>query len=866
MLRWLLALYGLALAGSWAWRRIHPFEPRIRPDESVVTVAAVRGDRELPGQPVRIALVDTSTGAGAATPVVLLHGSPGSNGEVIALAALLARERRALAPDLPGFGGSTRDVPDYSFRAHARYVLALLDSLGLGPVHVVGFSMGGGVAISMADLQGARVASLTLLSSIGAQEYELLGDYLLNRGVHALQLAGLWLLREGTPHFGALDGAFLGVEYARNFFDSDQRPLRGTLRRFGGPTLIIQGARDDLVNPAVAVEHHRIVPQSELVMLDDPGATHFMTFTRPAEVAAVIGGFLARADRGEALTRGRATPERVAAAARPFDPRALPRAAGLTLAIILLLIAAATLVSEDLACIATGLLVGRGTIGFAAGTSACFAGIVIGDLGLYAAGRILGRAAVRRAPLRWFISDAAIDRSSAWFGRHGAWIALVTRFIPGTRLPTYFAAGVLHTRALAFLGVFLLAAALWTPLLVGASALFGSQVLAGFTRYRQWALPTLLAIAFGMFVLVQLLLPLATWRGRRLLLSRWRRVTRWEFWPQWAFYPPVVAYILRLAVRYRSLTVWTAANPAIPGGGFVGESKAGILEGLRHAPDRVARWRLLPAGETPGDRMERVRAFLAEHGLAYPVVLKPDVGERGSGVAIVADEAGARRYLEAARGAVLVQEYVPGVEFGVFYYRMPGDATGRVFAITEKRFPGVVGDGRRTLEQLILADDRAVCMAPFFLALHAARLDDVPAAGTEVALVRLGTHSRGAAFFDGEWVRTPALEAAIDQLSRGYEGFWFGRYDLRAPSVEAIKAGTGFKVIELNGSGAEATNIYDPANRLGQAHRVLRSQWAIAFEIGARNVAAGARATTLRELVGLLRSHRKAIRSHFHAP
>src|SRR5262249_45931510 len=151
----------------------------------------------------------------------------------------------------------------------------------------------------------------------------------------------------------------------------------------------------------------------------------------------------------------------------------------------------------------------------------------LGDLGLFALGRWLGRPATRRAPLRWLVSQADIDRSSAWFARRGAGIVLLTRFIPGTRLPTYLTAGILHSGAVAFLGAFLLAALLWTPLLVGSSALFGSRVLALFMAYRRFALPTLLGIAVVLLLLLKLVVPLLTWRGRRLLLSRWRRITRW---------------------------------------------------------------------------------------------------------------------------------------------------------------------------------------------------------------------------------------------------------------------------------------------------------------------------------------------------
>jgi hypothetical protein len=210
----------------------------------------------------------------------------------------------------------------------------------------------------------------------------------------------------------------------------------------------------------------------------------------------------------------------------------------------------------------------------------------------------------------------------------------------------------------------------------------------------------------------------------------------------------------------------------------------------------------------------------------------------------------------------MVQEYVSGHEYGVFYTRLPEESRGRIFAITDKRLIAVTGDGKRTLEQLILADNRAVCMARFFLARHAERLDWVPPAGDEVPLTRLGTHARGALFLDGAHLATPALLNAVDQLGREYDGFCFGRYDLRAPSAEALASGGPFQVIELNGVSSEATSIYDPRHGLFHAWRTLCAQWRLAFEIGARNRVRGARPATVRELLRLLRRHRRATRAH----
>jgi pimeloyl-ACP methyl ester carboxylesterase/membrane protein DedA with SNARE-associated domain len=859
--RWLLWSWLLLLAASHLTRLFRPEPHRPAPDELTQVVGAVR-DTAMGETPVRIAYrkFGPPGAVGDSAPVILLvHGSPGDNNEVTGIAAVLGQRYRTLAPDLPGFGGSTWDVPDYSNRAHARCLLALLDSLGIDEVHAVGFSMGGGVVLQMEALQPGRVRSLTMLAAIGAQEYELLGDYHLNHAIHLLQLAGLTALRDLVPHFGWLDDAMLSVPYARNFFDTDQRPLRRILERYQGPMLILHGERDILVPVAAAREHARIVPQAELRLSD---GDHFDAFLAPETVAAPIGEFVEKVERGDATTRATADPARLARAAEPFDPKTMPRAEGFALVLVCVLLALATLLSEDLTCIAAGLMVANGTLPFLPATVACFVGIFVGDILVFLAGRGLGRAVLHRAPLRWFLTPEAVALSVRWIERQGAKLVFTTRLLPGTRLPTYFAAGMLGTGFGRFALYFFLACLAWTPFLVGISAAFGEvvqAVLQGLARHT--GLYLLVTAAF-LFLLLQVVVPLLSHRGRRLLLGRWRRLTRWEFWPRWAFYPPVVLYILWLALKHRSLLLFTAVNPGIPGGGFVGESKGEILRDLAPAGDRVARWELIPAALPPEERVARALAFRAKHVPEWPLVLKPDIGERGSGVAVVRSEAELEAYLAKAGGDTMVQAYAPGQEFGVFYVRHPGEARGRIFSVTEKRFPVVLGDGVRDIEHLILEDKRGVCMAPFYLRRHAHHLDEVLPAGQPLQLVELGTHCRGAVFLDGRWVVTPALEAAIDEVSRCFPGFHFGRYDIRTPEVAAFQAGENYKIVELNGATAEATHIYDPRNGLLSAYRTLFEQWRLLFEIARANVERGARPATFRELWALLRRHRGALRTH----
>lgn len=816
---------------------------------SVVIVQAIDGERQT-NREVGIAYQEYGSTADPARPtIVLVHGSPGHKEDFRSLAPELAKHYRVVAPDLPGFGTSTEHVPDYSIRAHARYIIELMDALGIERAHLLGFSMGGGVVLNIADIVPQRVLSITMLSAIGVQEAELLGDYHLNHALHGAQLVAIWLWEEGAPHFGLLGHSMLDRSYARNFYDSDQRPLRDILSRFEQPMLIIHGKHDVLVPFEAAIEHHRIVPQSEAEFLDD---NHFMVFVKGPMLAPKILGFLDRVEWGKAVTRAAADAGRLERAALPYDRASIPKAMGVTLLILMMLIAASTLVSEDLTCIGAGVMVAQGRIDFVAAALACFLGIFVGDVLLFLSGRYLGRPALRRAPLKWFVRPDDVERSSEWFNRRGMVVIAASRFVPGMRLPTYFAAGLLNTKLIRFSIYFLLAAIVWTPLLVGLSSVLGGEVIKSALLARQNVFVQLLIAGVTLYLAVKLAIQMSTYRGRRLLVSKWRRLTRWEFWPMWAFYPPVICYVLFLALKHRSLTVFTAANPAIPASGFIGESKLDILRGLATSNGYVARSTLIEAPFDLAARIESVKSFMKEHDLSFPVVLKPDQGQRGSGVSIITSTEESNHYFSSAPVDTIIQEYAPGVEFGVFYYRQPDEKRGRIFSITEKRMPTVTGDGASTLEKLILADDRAVCMARFLLDKHKKRANEVPPPGERVQLVEIGTHSKGALFLDGGWIKTPELETKIDEISHSFSGFYFGRFDIRTTSVDDFRAGRNFKIVELNGVTSEATHIYDPRNSLIDAYRVLFEQWRLAFEIGAKNRERGVKPSTVRELFKML--------------
>jgi hypothetical protein len=227
------------------------------------------------------------------------------------------------------------------------------------------------------------------------------------------------------------------------------------------------------------------------------------------------------------------------------------------------------------------------------------------------------------------------------------------------------------------------------------------------------------------------------------------------------------------------------------------------------------------------------------------------------------DTGEAIRYLQRETRRVLLQiPHAGPCEAGLFYVRAPAAARGRLFSVTDKRFPVVIGDGRSTIKALILAHPRARLQAAVFLTRHAARLDRVPAQDEVVPLVRAGNHAQGTQFLDGRWLATPALEARIDEIARAFDGFYFGRFDVRYADVGELMAGRGFAVIELNGVTSEATHIYDPSGSLVGAWRTLMRQWSMAFAVGAANRARGHRPATVRRLARLVWEYWKLTPTH----
>jgi hypothetical protein len=339
---------------------------------------------------------------------------------------------------------------------------------------------------------------------------------------------------------------------------------------------------------------------------------------------------------------------------------------------------------------------------------------------------------------------------------------------------------------------------------------------------------------------------------RRLFQLRWERrdpaFSNFELWPWYVFYVPLMAQWLGLALRHRSLTLPTVVNPAMNAGGLCGEPKSEILSQFGREGKRwLAPYTSLTVGTGSGapiSDLPQALAALETAGIDFPFVAKPDVGCRGAGVRVVRNTDDLAAYIKGfPRGErVIFQTLVDEEgEAGVFYLRQPGQPTGRIFSLTLKYFPSVTGDGVRTLEQLVLADPRARRIADVYLKRHAAERHRVLAPGERFRLVFSGNHCRGAMFRNGAGDITQAMTARFDAIARGMPDFHFGRFDVRFASLDDLKRGENFTIIEVNGAGSEATHVWDKDMTLREAYATLFEQQRLLFGFAARNRARGYR-------------------------
>jgi hypothetical protein len=308
------------------------------------------------------------------------------------------------------------------------------------------------------------------------------------------------------------------------------------------------------------------------------------------------------------------------------------------------------------------------------------------------------------------------------------------------------------------------------------------------------------------------------------------KITHWETWPYRIKYIPLIPAWLWYCLRSGSWWWFTPSNPSLTFGGFEGEGKKEMYDQL-------------PPGTYPKSiyissslSKEAVEGLIASNNFQYPFAVKPDIGTMGFMFRKIDTIEQFIKYHAKMPSNYIIQEWVAyPVEVSVFYYRFPGQQKGTITGFIKKEFLQVKGDGRCTLWELVKKYDRVQFRLEEMKAKHEYKLNDIIPAGEIYILSHALNLSRGGKLVSLEHEKDDRLSKVFDDVSHYTKHFYYGRYDIKCASVDDLKAGKNFTILEYNGSGAEPHHAYGNGNTLWQAHKIFLHHWKILYSISKYN-------------------------------
>lgn len=553
-----------------------------------------------------------------------------------------------------------------------------------------------------------------------------------------------------------------------------------------------------------------------------------------------------------------------------------------------------TFIQEDAAIVAASFSNVEYGLPFGLAFFSIYSGIITGDLFIYG----LGRVAQQNDWLRSKVIGPKVDQVKSWLEDNFVWAVAVCRVTPTLLFPTFVAIGWFRMPVKRFILITVISSAIYTPIVFLLVTLLGDLVLYKL-GYWAWGIVLLAVILFPLrkaffsfssnrnvgntstltipFLNVpinQARIQKRQHRGMPSLKGVKRLISMAERIPNGLFYIPVGIRWMALSIRYGNFTLPSIANPLIETGGFWGESKSTTLESIGKDQQKwmASFFPFRRTNRPPEVDREEILFGMNETGLRFPVVVKPDIGWQGFGVRKVDDENTLLSYLTAypKNEQLLVQQLIPhDGEAGIFYARMPGEAHGKIFSLTLRYFPYVIGDGTSKLRKLIQENPRTGFKARYFLGqnpehlgLNAEKLETVPPEGELVRLAFIGSIRIGGIYRDARHLITPELDKLFDEIARSIPEFYYGRFDVRFKSTDLLKTAQEFSIIEINGAGSEPIHAWDPEFSFFNLYRELFKTQSLLFRIADENRKRGFRPDHLLKFLKAARKQTRLIKQY----
>jgi hypothetical protein len=273
-------------------------------------------------------------------------------------------------------------------------------------------------------------------------------------------------------------------------------------------------------------------------------------------------------------------------------------------------------------------------------------------------------------------------------------------------------------------------------------------------------------------------------------------------------------------------------NPRFPLGGLSAASKVKVLDHFKNSEQFLPQ--VLIAKDLPVED-RRSTAFSFVEKISFPIIAKPDRGVVGIGVRKLYSPDELDEILTIMPCDYMLQEFCDfPLEYGIFYCRYPDREKGHVVSLTQKLIPSVVGDGSKTVRELIdlNADIQHNKMN---LLTHAKNLDYTPKAGEHFQILDQASHTYGCVFRDNNYEITPQMNGWMNEMCSKADEFYFGRFDMKIKDKDALQTGKGAKICELNGCWSEPAHIYDDGHTLAYAIKEMFHSYRRAYKIAKIN-------------------------------
>lgn len=318
------------------------------------------------------------------------------------------------------------------------------------------------------------------------------------------------------------------------------------------------------------------------------------------------------------------------------------------------------------------------------------------------------------------------------------------------------------------------------------------------------------------------------------------------------FHLPTVPYLAWLTLKSRSLFWYTFCNP---------------ICGPLHRPGKWKMLKDIPAEFLPKmilidphEDADSVVDKAAAAEIYFPMIAKPDRGERGRGVVKLKNLDQLRTYLRESHGPVMLQEWLDlPHEMGILYVRYPGESKGRVTSVSRKDMPVVVGDGVSSIETLAKKGERMRLFIAQYRARHGEKMDEVLPKGQSFCLDYVAQPGRGTIFRCAQEYNTAQLAETCERIFANIPGFYFGRADFKIADPATLAEGKGIYILELNATASIPLHMYDMKYSLFEMYGIMLAHWRHIFEIAKRNRANGGEGMTLANALRYLRERFKEV-------